>query len=154
MKLLQRNFNSISARYEYLKILTEKYTSDIICLQERNFKANNLINLSRYKCYFKNGINSTHDSGGVVTYIHNFIPSSHKTITTELEVVTASVILSQKIDICNIYIPNSYVLCTDELNAIFQQIHQPCIIIRDFNSHNPIRGSNKFDPIRGKIIED
>lgn len=61
--------------------------------------------------------------------------------------------LQSRISVCNIYLPNSRELNTQEIHKLINQLPSPRIILGDFNAHSPIWGSEKTDA-RGLKIEE
>ena len=91
-------------------------------------------------------------SGGVATYVNNKFHSEEIPIDTVFEAILIEAYIPRKIHIANIYLPNSQALTYDDFLHFINQIPKPFIICGDFNSHNPLWGSDTLDS-RGKIIE-
>ena len=90
----------------------------------------------------KNRTTSIIASGGVATYVETSFPSYEIQLTTEIEAVAVVVHMKQKFTICNVYIPPSKLLTSQELCDLYQQLPQPCLIVGDFNAHNTLWGSS------------
>lgn len=152
MHLVQWNLNGFYARLPFLQLLKKKICPTILCLQETNFKHDHCGRITGYNPYFKNRQNAAHASGGVAIFVKNNYPSDQIFINTALEAVAVTVETPTKITICTVYIPNSYALTSMELKNLVRQLPKPFILVGDFNSHNPLWGSEKIDA-RGKAVE-
>lgn len=151
--ILQWNINGYFPQKEHLDILIRKYNPTIICLQETNFKNDYCSALRQCNSFHKNRIQAHHASGGAATFIKKNFASQKMYLNTNLEAVAVSVVLaSGRISICNVYIPNSYVLSLKDLEDLISQLPKPFILLGDLNSHHYIWGSHKIDQ-RGHIIE-
>ena len=107
--ILQWNINSLQGHYEILQNLILDYNSNIVCLQETNSKDSQTIKMRKFTCYNKNRSDCKSSSGGVVILINNQIYSQAVQLNTEIEAVTAQIILDNKhITICNVYLSNQY----------------------------------------------
>ncbi|KAE9528780.1 hypothetical protein AGLY_012355 [Aphis glycines] len=73
-------------------------------------------------------------------------------IQSNLEVIAISLHTKNPLCICNIYLPDSSNLLLNDLNNIIRQLPKPFLFLGDFNSRNPIWGSNYTDA-RRKIVE-
>jgi len=153
IKILQWNMNGFNKKYEEITILIQDHNPDIICIQETNYKNDNITNLSNYDGYNKNRTDSARASGGVAIYIKSIYPSRQLTISTDIEAIVVTIKLTNNdINICNIYLPNHKTFDQTDINNIIKQLPKPFIIVGDFNSHNVIWGSDNTDQ-RGKVIE-
>ncbi|XP_053989865.1 uncharacterized protein LOC128882311, partial [Hylaeus volcanicus] len=151
--ILQWNLNGYRPQKENLQILINKYSPDIICLQETNFKNNFQANIKNYTNFTKNRTNATHASGGVATYIKRSFKATEIILNTDLECVAISVLFSKgPISICNIYLPNNCILSQQKISSSCNQLPKPYIILGDFNCHSYTWGSYKLDE-RGKTME-
>ncbi|KAG5871910.1 hypothetical protein JTB14_025002 [Gonioctena quinquepunctata] len=90
--------------------------------------------------------------GGVAIIIKENIPSTVIPIQSRLQVIAVQIMHPIKITICNIYLPE-FNWNIDHLKSIIDQLPQPFIFLGDFNSHNPIWGSERLDR-RGRIVEE
>lgn len=153
MLIIQWNANSLYSRLENLKILIHKWSPDILCIQETNLKKNKTMKIKGYTLYYKNRNQNDFASGGVATYVKETIVSKQKTVNTSLEALVVEIMTPHKIQICNIYYPNSQELSTQNLSNLINQMSNTNIIVGDFNGHNYIWGSRKTDR-RGKKIEN
>ena len=55
--------------------------------------------------------------------------------------------------VCNIYLPQSVPVRGADLYHLFEQLPRPFIVVGDFNSHNPLWGSDHCDS-RGHLFEE
>ena len=151
--MIQWNSNGISNKLEMVAKLITDQNPNIICFQESHFKKYDFRNLKNYKCFFKNRTNVEKASGGVATYIEEGLICEEYSVISSLESVVVSIFINnKKINICNVYLPNSQQLRLAELENLIEQLPKPYIIVGDFDSHNYIWGSNHIDE-RGKTIE-
>lgn len=153
MDILQWNVNSFHQRKQFLQIALNKFNPSIVCLQETNFKDKYCAQLSGYQSTYKNTQNARHASGGVASFTKFTIFSKEVLINSRYEATAVQINFPSTITICNVYLPNNCDLEPNELMNLSNQLLSPCIILGDFNSHNPIWGSRAKDQ-RGKIIED
>ena len=87
LNILQWNIISFTSQLEYLEMLLYNNNPDIVCLQETNFKNENISNLKRYNGYNKNRTGAGCASGGVATYVKKSIMSKKISLQTNLEAV-------------------------------------------------------------------
>lgn len=153
MKILQWNVNGFYPRLESIQYLCNLTHPDILCIQETNFKDSKHGNIKGYNCSFKNRCNTNHASGGVAIYIKDHIPYQEVIIQSNIEVSAIRILSPVQINICNIYLPNSYKFAEQEVTDIINKMQKPFLIMGDFNSHNRIWGSNKTDS-RGIMLEE
>ncbi len=139
-------------RFEYLKLLQNKYNPTVICLQETNLKSNQTPKLKGYNCYQTNRSNFVHASGGVAILIKNNFHAQTITLQSNYKVIAIKTNLPYNINICNIYLPNSHLIIQEDVENLIKQLPKPFILVGDFNSHNNLWGSNHTDK-RGKIID-
>lgn len=154
MFLLQWNLNGYYTRLEKLRILISSKKPIVICLQETNFKGTDSPSLRGYSTFLTNRTRPHgRASGGVATFVQNDYHSEVIPLKTKLEAIAVSVHLDRKISICNIYLPQSQPISTQELQHLAEQLPKPCIILGDFNAHSTLWGDNSRDE-RGDIVED
>lgn len=150
--IIQWNCRGIKANIEELHQLSAKLNPAIICLQETFLKDKQKINLYKYQQfnYIKN--TDLRASGGTSILVRNDIPHSHLELKTNFQAIAIKVTLHKQINICSIYIPPNQKLKENELQNIIWQLPTPFILLGDFNSHNPIWGSNETNQ-KGEIME-
>lgn len=153
MFLIQWNINGYHTHLDMLKILTNKYSPLLICIQETRFTDSKTTSPKSYNGFFKNRDEQPRAGGGVAIYIKNNIEARQLPITSQLEAVFIEITFKQKLNICNIYIPPNKYINLDELNRLITQIPTPRIIVGDFNGHNVIWGSTTTNK-RGKTLEE
>lgn len=154
MLILQWNINGLYAHLEKLNILVNKNIPKLICIQETNFRDNNVYSLRNYICHHKNRIEQKIASGGVAIYSRNDCSANQIPLITHYEAVAVSFVYKNvKISLLNIYIPNNKEINPNELQQLVDKLPQPRIILGDFNSHNIIWGSTTTNQ-RGKQIEN
>jgi len=94
IKILQWNLNGFYRKLDELKLLISELDPEILCLQETNFNNLNTGTLNNYKEYRFDRTDCLRASGGVAIYIISDLPSKIIYITTNLEVVAASIKLN------------------------------------------------------------
>ena len=142
------------AHIEKLKYIIFKFSPQIICIQETNFKDNYNLPIKGYQCFYKNRINRERASGGVSIYVKNEFVTKEISITSNFEIIGVSIQYYQyKISVANIYLPPNEEVTTENLNRLILQIPSPRIILGDFNANNIIWGSKTIDK-RGRCIEE
>ena len=92
-------------------------------------------------------------SGGSSLLVHSTLPQRHIKLKTDLQAVAVSVTLEKEITFCSVYIPPSYLLRSEQLTSLLEQLPSPYMLVGDFNGHNVLWGCNDNDP-RGELIED
>ena len=92
-------------------------------------------------------------SGGSSLLVHSTLPQRQIKLKTDLQAVAVSVTLEKEITFCSVYIPPSYLLKSEQLTSLLQQLPSPYMLVGDFNGHNVLWGCNDNDP-RGELIED
>lgn len=152
LNIIQWNCNGFYKHYNEFKILLQKYSSFIICLQETKFSQLHVPNLKNFNIYHKNYLLGTIAQGGVATLINNNFSSEEFDINTSLQAVAVKVFFPIKFIICNVYLPGSSNITKNDLENLIKQFDAPFMIVGDFNCHNPLWGSNRIDN-RGNIIE-
>jgi hypothetical protein len=70
--VIQWNLNGFWTRYEELKLLVNKWTPAVLCLQETHLRPNASANLSGYKAFF-DSVHSRHAKHGTAVYVRNDI---------------------------------------------------------------------------------
>ena len=150
--ILQWNLRGFYCQQEHLKILLYRHNPIVVCLQETNFSAEHVAHIRHYSAYHRNRLTALHASGGVAIYIKDNIPHKEITLTTSLEAVAVSIMLSMPISICNVYLPNSNDLDPLILQELIHQLPHPFLLLGDFNSHSTLWGCSNTNT-RGKIIE-
>lgn len=102
LKIIQWNLCSFQAQTNHLQLLINKYSPDVIALQETRFKDNKHCDLRTYKCFFKNRSTA---AGGVALFIKKALSILPVTINSQFEVVAVRVLCDVQITLCNVYFP-------------------------------------------------
>ena len=71
--------------------------------------------------------------------------SSHIQLDTSLQATAVRITLSKTITLCSIYIPPSSAISLHDMDDLVCQLPTPYMLLGDFNSHNPLWGSNTID---------
>lgn len=150
--ILQWNCNGCINNLFQLKLLTVNTAPFCICLQETHFKPDTKFSLRGYNIYRKDIIPNLRARGGIAILLKDNIPINNIRIQSRLQVIAVQILYPLKITICNIYLPDIY-WNSDDLKDIINQLPTPFIIVGDFNSHNPLWGSDRLDT-RGRTIEE
>lgn len=151
--ILQWNVNGFYPQKENLSLLIKFLDPCVVCLQETNFKAGYCSPIKNFKALFKNRLDTSHASGGVVIYVKNEIYGREIQLNTGFEATAAIVQLPfGPVTICNVYLPNTCHFSLVQLQNLIEQLPKPFLILGDFNSHSLCWGSYKLDE-RGRIVE-
>lgn len=138
MRIIQWNLNGFHPRKERLQLLIASKQPDVICLQETNFKNNHCSQLKEYSVLNKNRTNTAHASDGIAIYLKNNVRSQPINLDTDLEAVAATVNSTNKLSICNLYLPGSKEITKGDLDHLISQLPIPFIILGDLNGHNQL----------------
>ena len=137
-----------------LCLLSQQYNPVAMCLQETHIADVSKVSFKGYTPYHK--IDNSHDraSGGSSVLIRNDIIHSPVNINTNLQAVAVKITLSFVFTICSIYAPPNKYIDIKDLEDLLSQIQEPVMILGDFNSHNPLWGSEhltSLDSRRGAL---
>jgi len=122
--ILQWNCRGIKANFNELHILLQECNISVLCLQETKLPLNSSLYLKQYSSYHVCSKNTSdgHPSGGVSTFIQNFIPHSVIPLNTSLQAQATLLTLDQTITICNIYLPPNTNTDLIEIDNLVQQL--------------------------------
>ncbi|KAE9534168.1 hypothetical protein AGLY_008675 [Aphis glycines] len=151
-QIIQWNINGLQKHYTDIHRAKFSIQPIAFCFQETNLRPNASFTIRGYIGYFKNRQTNLRASGGVADFVSTLIESTEISIQSNLEVIAISLHTKNPLCICNIYLPDSSNLLLNDLNNIIRQLPKPFLFLGDFNSRNPIWGSNYTD-VRGKIVE-
>ena len=150
--IIQWNCRGLSANWQELELLAQKYNAPVICLQETNFRDDQMT-LKGYVAY--------HKAGTIVIWIGHMVVSLHLSkaiylslidMNSPLQTIVVKVTLHTAFAFCNLCIPPSTTLHLRDLAHIETQLPNAFVIVGDFNSHNYLWGGNKNDA-KDKVIE-
>ena len=150
--LIQWNIRGIKNKKKEIIHLIEQNKASVLALQETLMPENYLFKIPGYNLLCKEGTYNRRTHGGVALYIHSTIPFQKINLSTNLQAIAARVHLKSLITVCNIYNSRSHTLSENDLQQLFNQLPQPCIIVGDFNAYSPRWGCISSDA-RGKIVE-
>ncbi|XP_026678055.1 major facilitator superfamily domain-containing protein 10-like [Diaphorina citri] len=85
--IIQWNTNGYYNKLNEIKLLLEKFSPKVLCLQETHLSEKNVINLKNFSAFRKDFINLGRACGGVMILTHNDIHSEQINITSNLQVV-------------------------------------------------------------------
>ena len=151
-KIIQWNCRGVKPRFEELLLLSLLRPS-VFCLQETFLKPNDTFTLKGFNIYNHIHLDCLRASGGSSLLVHSTLPQRQIKLKTDLQAVAVSVTLEKEITFCSVYIPPSYLLKSEQLTSLLQQLPSPYMLVGDFNGHNVLWGCNDNDP-RGELIED
>lgn len=149
--ILQWNCNGCTSHYCELKSIILEKNPFTICLQETHFKPDDNFSLRGYSIFRKDVIFDHRAKGGVAIFLKDNIPCKEIHVQTHLQAVAIQINYLFKLTICNLYLPDGR-WSQRELQNLISQLPSPFLLLGDFNSHNPLWGSNTIDP-RGRIVE-
>ena len=150
--IIQWNCRGLNANRSDLELLAQKYNPVAICLQET--KVNGPLSFKGHVEYFKLGTTDTigRAHGGVAVYVKEGFPQSLIHLQTTLQAVAVKITTDTTFTICSIYLPPNEPIVMADIQNLFLQLPQPCIIAGDLNAHNYLWGNQNTDA-RGNIIE-
>ena len=152
-KIIQWNCRGVKPRFEELLLLLSLLRPSVFCLQETFLKPNDTFTLKGFNIYNHIHLDCLRASGGSSLLVHSTLPQRQIKLKTDLQAVAVSVTLEKEITFCSVYIPPSYILKSEQLTSLLQQLPSPYMLVGDFNGHNVLWGCNDNDP-RGELIED
>ena len=153
--ILQWNVGGLRSHLPEFKQYMQKNSPLIAAIQETHLWATDHLNydIPGYTLY-RNDVNQQYRQGGVALYISNSLPQRETVFTSSLNLVAATVSLfNREMLVVSVYLPpNSPVVTQRSVSTMFQQMPENCIMLGDFNAHNPLWDSQRLSP-RGKIME-
>jgi exonuclease III len=149
-EIIQWNCRGLRANREEIDLIISQHSPVALCLQETKLKDGNNQTFKHHHTYY---CSTDSGNGGAAVIVKNSIFHSPVTLDTNLQAVAVVLTLNNKpYTICSIYIPPSSVLKSSDLEHLYKQLPSPCILMGDFNSHNPLWGCDSLNP-KGQIIE-
>ena len=150
--ILQWNCRGLMNNHPELCLLSQQYNPVAMCLQETHIADVSKVSFKGYTSYHK--VDNSHDraSGGSSILVRNDIIHSPVNLNTNLQAVAVKITLSFVFTICSIYAPPNKCIDIKDLEHLLLQIQEPVMILGDFNSHNPLWGSDHLSP-KGRVIE-
>lgn len=151
--ILQWNINGIRHHFHELKLLISNQDPTLICLQETHLRPQMRFNIRGFNCHrYDDTAADQRAKGGVAIFTKENLHAVPVTIQSELQVVAVQVTARVKFTLCNIYLPTPD-WTSAQINNILAQLPRPFLIVGDFNSHNPLWGSEKTDA-SGRRVEE
>ena len=133
-KIIQWNCQGLSPHYEELILLLTLLSPSVFCLQETYLKAEDTFTFKGFNTYNHIHSDCLRASGGSSIFVHSSCPQREIKLNTDLQAV--SVTLEKEITLCSVYIPPSFVLRSEHLNSLLQQLPSPFFLLGGFNGHN------------------
>ncbi|GFV45676.1 probable RNA-directed DNA polymerase from transposon X-element [Trichonephila clavipes] len=159
LSLCSWNANGILAKINEFKLFVEKYSPDLILVQETKLRPIHNIRIANYTCYRNDRVADGHAVGGgtlimIKNSINHFNMQTPQLQYTEATIVTINPPNFNPLTIISIYIPPSSdnrLFTLDIENLI--QINSSCVIFGDFNAtHNAWNCS--INSVRGKQLKN
>lgn len=145
--IAQWNCRSIKSNGpEYIWHLSrQKYTPDIICLQETwIYKENDYPNINGYVLADYSARDNT-KGGGTAIYVKHNISYTRKKIESHFEISCIEFKHENShVTLVNLYDPQKNTKC-EHYAELFDQIHNKFVILGDFNAHHPYWGGKQTD---------
>jgi hypothetical protein len=108
-----------------------------VCLQETHFTNQKVHVLRTYQAFYKNRAIRERASGGVAIYVKDDILCTKISLETTLEAIAVSLYLpTQKLTVCNVYLPPNATITVLELSMLIEQLPRPYLHSSD---HYPIK---------------
>ena len=153
--IIQWNAQGISNKKEELIELINTFNCSIVAIQETLLGSNSNFKIPKFSKLLKEGNFNRRYHGGVGLFIREDIPYEEINLRTSLTAVAARVTIKSTFTVCNIYLPPSQNVYLNDLNALYQQLPQPTLILGDFNAHSPLWGHiSTTTDTRGTMIEN
>ncbi|GFS98922.1 transposable element Tc1 transposase [Trichonephila clavipes] len=142
LSLISWNANGILNKILEFKLFVEKYSPDVILIQETHLRPVHKFSVANYKCYRNDRITDGPASGGTLILIKKSIPHFN-TPTPQLYYIEATTVTINPpnfdpLTITSIYVPHhsDKYLFTLDIDTIMQ-VNSHCVIFGDFNAtHN------------------
>ena len=152
--IIQWNCRGFRANFDEIGVLSSTQKANIFCLQETYLKPSDSLQLRNYHMYNAYG-HIVHERafGGSSILVKKGIIHSPVHLITDLQAVAVRVTLHRTFTICSLYIPPNRNVTNNELTDLFYQLPTPCLILGDFNGHNPLWGSSQTNNM-GNVIEE
>ena len=152
--IIQWNAQSIAPKKAELIQQIKDFQTSIVAIQESRLHRETGFRIPNFSMLHQEGHTTNGIShGGVALFIREDIPHRQVHLQTTITAIAATVTIKSTFTICNIYSPQSHTLNENLLNHLYQQLPQPCLIVGDFNAHNPLWGGNDTDA-RGRAVEN
>ena len=129
------------------------YNPGVVCLQEIKL-GETLYNPGlNYEFYKMSPTGGDRAHGGAAIIINKAIQHSYVPLNTNLQAVAICACLDREITICLLYLPPRSGVALNDIQALFNQLPSPVLLLGDFNSHNPLWGDRNLD-FEGRIVDD
>ncbi|GBN84961.1 hypothetical protein AVEN_78978-1 [Araneus ventricosus] len=152
INLLSWNCHGFRTHIDDIKNIINKYHPICIALQETYLTSEKDFKIKNYSILRKDSIRNERAVGGVALLYSQRFPSIPFPLNTPLQAVAIQVDVKMLLTICVIYIPPNIIISQNELNVLGNQLPAPFIIMRDWNGHSSLWGSQDTNA-RGLQIE-
>ena len=142
MSILQWNCRGFKVNFNELSILNSQYNPQAICLQETHLKVTDNAAMRHFTLYNAFSPESERAKGGASILVRQGVIHSQVPLKSNLQAIAVRLTSFKTLTICSLYIPPSHRLCFQDLDELVQQLPKPYLLLGDFNSHNPLWGSN------------
>lgn len=120
MALIQWNANGFYSHLPELQNLLTQTKATYICIQETRCREDQTAKLRGYTTFQKNRNTHLNASGGIAILVNNNSYAEEIPLQTDLEAVAILTYTSQRITICNIYLPPNQPIIITQLQDIIQ----------------------------------
>ena len=151
--IIQWNCRGLRSNFNELQLLHQDFKPSAFCLQETFLKETDKFGLRGYDHYHSYSPQENKATGGSSVLVRQGIIHSRVPIDTALQAVAVRLTLHIVLTICSIYIPPTSNLRQTDLQNLYDQLPKPCILVGDFNGHNPLWGSSSLSK-RGELLEN
>ena len=153
MAIVQWNCRGVAVNFNDLGLLCQTYNPNVICLQETHLKQSDNMSMRQFTFYNAFSPDPERAKGGASILVRQGVIHSQISLRTKLQAVAVQLSLFKTITVCSVYIPPSQNLLVQDLDDLLQQLPTPFVLLGDFNSHNPLWGSNSTND-KGRKLED
>lgn len=131
-------------------MLITQYQPSVIAIQETHLKPTNTPSLPGYKVFSKIASDqSAHE--GVLLAVKSNIQCIELQLSTNHQIIAVSLHLDHSIIIGSIYLPSNTPFQAEDLSSFLQLNTMPKILAGDYNAHNPMWDSGKFNANRKQL---
>ena len=134
--ILQWNVRGMTNKKKELLHLIQQYKVSVLALQETQLSPDYLFKIKHYTSIGKSGTFNWRHHGGVCIYIHGDIPFSQVQLNTHLQAVVTTMKFRNQMTICSVYFPPKARITLQDVQDLYNQLPNPCMLLGDFNAHS------------------